>query len=226
MMFCMIVIFILFGLIVEKMKFIFYLLFVVIWIVFVYSLVVYWVWGGGWINKFGVLDFVGGMVVYIILGVFGLVLVIMIGKGNKYFELILYNFIIMLIGGIFVWIGWYGFNVGSVFIFDNIVMFVFINIVILVSVGVIGWLILEYIFKKMISLFGFLFGVLVGLVVIIFVVGYVIYFSVIIMVLIGGICCYIVINYIKVKLKYYDVLDVFGIYGVGGIIGVVLIVVF
>ena len=42
------------------------------------------------------------------------------------------------------------------------------------------------------------------------------------MALIGGICCYIVINYIKVKLKYHDALDAFGIHGVGGIIGAVL----
>jgi hypothetical protein len=32
-----------------------------------------------------------------------------------------------LIGGIFVWIGWYGFNVGSAFTFDNIAMLAFTN---------------------------------------------------------------------------------------------------
>ncbi|HEI9965505.1 TPA: ammonium transporter, partial [Staphylococcus aureus] len=50
MMFCTIAISILSGSIAEKMKFIPYLLFVVIWTALVYSPVAHWVWGGGWIN--------------------------------------------------------------------------------------------------------------------------------------------------------------------------------
>ena len=61
------------------MKFI-HLLFVVIWTALVYSPVAHWVWGGGWINKLGVLDFAGGTIVHITSGVSGLVLAIMIGK--------------------------------------------------------------------------------------------------------------------------------------------------
>ncbi|HEN4136656.1 TPA: ammonium transporter [Staphylococcus aureus] len=199
MMFCTIAISILSGSIAEKMKFIPYLLFVVIWTALVYSPVAHWVWGGGWINKLGVLDFAGGTVVHITSGVSGLVLAIMIGKGNKHSESTPHNLIITLIGGIFVWIGWYGFNVGSAFTFDNIAMLAFTNTVISASAGAIGWLILEYIFKKTTSLLGLLLGALAGLV---------------------------VINYIKVKLKYHDALDAFGIHGVGGIIGAVLTAVF
>lgn len=198
-MFCIIVVFILLGLIVEKMRFIFYLIFVSLWVLLIYSFVVYWVWGGGWISKIGVIDYVGGIVVYIILGVFGLVFGIMIGIGKKKEKYIFYNLLIIFIGGILVWLGWYGFNVGSVFIFDYIVMILFVNIVIGVSVGVFGWLIFEYILKKIISLLGFLFGVFFGFVVIILVVGYVSYMSVMIIVIMGGIGCYIVINLIKVK---------------------------
>ncbi|HDB8571423.1 TPA: ammonium transporter [Staphylococcus aureus] len=226
MMFCTIAISILSGSIAEKMKFIPYLLFVVIWTALVYSPVAHWVWGGGWINKLGVLDFAGGTVVHITSGVSGLVLAIMIGKGNKHSESTPHNLIITLIGGIFVWIGWYGFNVGSAFTFDNIAMLAFTNTVISASAGAIGWLILEYIFKKTTSLLGLLLGALAGLVVITPAAGYVTYLSATIMALIGGICCYIVINYIKVKLKYHDALDAFGIHGVGGIIGAVLTAVF
>lgn len=144
MMFCTIAISILSGSIAEKMKFIPYLLFVVIWTALVYSPVAHWVWGGGWINKLGVLDFAGGTVVHITSGVSGLVLAIMIGKGNKHSESTPHNLIITLIGGIFVWIGWYGFNVGSAFTFDKIAMLAFTNTVISASAGAIGWLILEY----------------------------------------------------------------------------------
>ena len=107
------------------------------------------------INKLGVLDFAGGTVVHITSGVSGLVLAIMIGKGNKHSESTPHNLIITLIGGIFVWIGWYGFNVGSAFTFDQIAMLAFTNTVISASAGAIGWLILEYIFKKTTSLLDF-----------------------------------------------------------------------
>ncbi len=50
MMFGTIAISILSGSIAEKMKFIPYLLFVVIWTALVYSPVAHWVWGGGWIR--------------------------------------------------------------------------------------------------------------------------------------------------------------------------------
>ncbi len=76
------------------------------------------------------------------------------------------------------------------------------NTVILTSAGAIGWLILEYIFKKTEQvLLGLLLGALAGLVVITPAAGYVTYLSATIMALIGSIF-YIVINYIKVKLKY------------------------
>lgn len=52
--------------------------------------------------------------------------------------------------------------------------------------------------------------------------GFVNYTEAIIMALIGGGCCYLVINYIKVKLNYNDALDAFGIHGIGGIVGALL----
>ncbi|MBO1198319.1 ammonium transporter [Staphylococcus simiae] len=226
MMFCTIAISILSGSIAEKMKFIPYLIFVVIWTALVYSPVAHWVWGGGWINKLGVLDFAGGTVVHITSGVSGLVLAIMIGNHEKNDIPTPHNLIITLIGGIFVWVGWYGFNVGSAFTFDHIAMLAFTNTVLAASAGAFGWLLLEYLFKHTTSLLGLLLGVLAGLVVITPAAGYVSYLSAIIMAVIGGASCYVVVNYIKVKLKYNDALDAFGIHGVGGIIGAILTAVF
>ena len=67
------------GSIAEKMKFIPYLLFSNMDCSCIQSSST-WVWGGGWINKLGVLDFAGGTVVHITSGVSGLVLAIMIEK--------------------------------------------------------------------------------------------------------------------------------------------------
>lgn len=80
--------------------------------------------------------------------------------------------------------------------------------------------------KKTTSLIGMLSGMLAGLVAITPAAGFVGYMSAIIIALIGGICCYFAINYIKVKLKYNDALDAFGIHGIGGVVGAILTGVF
>ena len=41
------------------MRFIPYLIFVGLWVVFIYSPVAHWVWGGGWISKLGAIDYAG-----------------------------------------------------------------------------------------------------------------------------------------------------------------------
>ncbi|WAE40314.1 ammonium transporter [Staphylococcus pasteuri] len=221
MMFCTISVSILSGSVAEKMKFIPYLIFVFIWVILVYSPVAHWVWGKGWISQLGALDFAGGTVVHITSGVSGLVLGIMIGIGKKQEKPTPHNLLITLIGGILVWIGWYGFNVGSAFTYDKIAAVTFVNTVIAASAGAFGWLLIEYKLKKTTSLLGLLSGSLSGLVTITPAAGYVSYLSSMFIAIIGGIICYIVINYIKVKLKYNDALDAFGIHGIGGIFGAI-----
>lgn len=226
LMFCTIAVSILSGSIAEKMKFIPYLIFVFLWVLLVYSPVAHWVWGGGWIHKLGAIDYAGGTVVHITSGVSGLVLALMIGAGKNFDKRPPHNLIITLVGGIFVWVGWYGFNVGSALTFNDIAMTSFVNTVLAASAGSLGWLLIEYIMKKTTSLIGMLSGMLAGLVAITPSAGFVDYMSAIVIALIGGVSCYFAINYIKVKLKYNDALDAFGIHGIGGIIGAILTGVF
>lgn len=226
LMFCTIAVSILSGSIAEKMKFIPYLIFVGLWVLLVYSPVAHWVWGGGWIEHLGAIDYAGGTVVHITSGVSGLVLAVMIKAGHNVDKRPPHNLVITLIGGIFVWLGWYGFNVGSAFTLDNIAILAFVNTVLAASAGALGWSVLEYISKQTTSLIGMLSGMLAGLVVITPAAGFVNFTEAIIMALIGGGCCYLVINYIKVKLNYNDALDAFGIHGIGGIVGALLTGVF
>jgi Amt family ammonium transporter len=50
------------GVFAERMKFSALLVFMALWATFVYAPVCHWVWGGGWLGDYGVLDFAGGMV--------------------------------------------------------------------------------------------------------------------------------------------------------------------
>src|SRR5919204_6575565 len=61
------------GAIVERMRFGPYLAFLTLWGLFVYAPVAHWVWGGGFIQKLGALDFAGGTVVHVNAGVAALV---------------------------------------------------------------------------------------------------------------------------------------------------------
>src|SRR5512136_2821956 len=69
-MFAIITVALITGAIVERMKFSALLLFSVLWFTVVYLPVTHWVWGsGGWLQRLGVLDFAGGIVVHITAGV-------------------------------------------------------------------------------------------------------------------------------------------------------------
>ena len=138
LMFCTIAVSILSGSIAEKMKSIPYLIFVGLWVLLVYSPVAHWVWGGGWIEHLGAIDYAGGTVVHITSGVSGLVLAVMIKAGHNVDKRPPHNLVITLIGGIFVWLGWYGFNVGSAFTLDNIAILAFVNTVLAASAGALG----------------------------------------------------------------------------------------
>lgn len=226
MMFCTIAVSILSGSIAERMKFFPFIIFIFLWVILIYSPVAHWVWGGGWIQQLGALDYAGGTVVHITSGLSGLILAIMIGNGKKIEKIQPHNLLITLIGGILVWIGWYGFNTGSAYTLNDVALTSFVNTIIAASGGAFSWLVVEYCITKKLSLLGLLSGVLAGLVDITPAAGYVSYFSAFIISFAGGIVCYLVINVIKVKYKYNDTLDAFGIHGAGGIVGAILTGVF
>lgn len=226
MMFCTIAVSILSGSIAERMKFFPFIIFIFLWVILIYSPVAHWVWGGGWIQQLGALDYAGGTVVHITSGLSGLNLAIMIGNGKKIEKIKPHNLLITLIGGILVWIGWYGFNTGSAYTLNDVALTSFVNTIIAASGGAFSWLVVEYCITKKLSLLGLLSGVLAGLVAITPAAGYVSYFSAFIISFAGGIVCYLVINVIKVKYKYNDTLDAFGIHGAGGIVGAILTGVF
>ena len=68
------------GAYVERMKFAAVLIFSVLWLLFVYAPVTHWVWGGGIMADWGVMDFAGGIVVHATAGTAALVCAVMVGR--------------------------------------------------------------------------------------------------------------------------------------------------
>lgn len=205
------------GAFAERMRFSSYLIFITLWSLFVYSPVAHWVWGvGGWLRELGVLDFAGGNVVHISSGVTGLVLAIVLGKRKDAQNTTPHNLPLTIMGGALVWLGWYGFNVGSALTLNDVAMIAFINTNTAAAAGIIGWVVVEWLVNKKPTMLGAVSGAIAGLVAITPACGFVTPFASIIIGLVGGALCFWGVSYLKAKLGYDDALDAFGLHGIGG----------
>ena len=99
----------------ERMKFSAMLAFSLLWTLLVYVPVAHWVWGGGWLAQWGVMDFAGGIVVHLTAGVAALIAAIMLGKRQGFGSTPLtpHNLTMTATGAGMLWVGWFGFNAGS-----------------------------------------------------------------------------------------------------------------
>ena len=72
-------------------------------------------WGGGFLQKAGVLDFAGGLVVHLSAGAAGLVAAYVLGPRRGYGSenLAPHDLSLAVIGTGLLWVGWFGFNGGS-----------------------------------------------------------------------------------------------------------------
>jgi ammonium transporter, Amt family len=92
--------------------------FAFIWSTVVYDPIACWTWNSsGWVFKLGGLDFAGGTPVHISSGSAALAYSLMLGKrkGHGTHELNYrpHNVTSIVIGTVFLWVGWFGFNAGS-----------------------------------------------------------------------------------------------------------------
>ena len=107
------------GAYVERVGFAFVMAFSGLWMLLCYAPVVHWIWGGGMLSDGGILgvigvkDFAGGIVVHETAGLAALVLAFFLGsRKNKTKPP--HNPGYVMIGAAMLWVGWFGFNGGSV----------------------------------------------------------------------------------------------------------------
>jgi Amt family ammonium transporter len=221
MMFAIITPALLTGAVVERMKFGTLLVFAGIWSVIVYYPLAHMVWGGGWLQKLGVLDFAGGTVVHISSGVAALVVAVVVGK-RKNHGVVAYrphSIPTVLLGASLLWFGWFGFNAGSAGAANEIAVRAFMTTNTSAAAGMLSWMLIEKIRSGKPTLVGCSTGFVVGLAAITNSAGYVpIWASIVVGALISPLS-YFFITYVKPKFGYDDALDVFGCHGIGGIFG-------
>lgn len=210
------------GALVERMKFGAWMLFIPLWLTLVYLPVAHWVWGGGWLAQLGVLDFAGGIVVHINSGVAALALVLLLGprQDKRMFpQQLAYS----ILGAGLLWIGWFGFNAGSALAAGQLATSAFIVTNTSAAVGLLVWMLIEYLRFGKVTLLGAASGAIAGLAAITPAAGFVNVMSAMVIGFGAAVVSYAAISYIKPRLGYDDALDVFGIHGFSGIWGVLAV---
>ncbi|WP_459601959.1 ammonium transporter [Dysgonomonas reticulitermitis] len=218
------------GAFAERIKFSGFLLFSVLWALFVYNPVAHWVWGGGWMQQMGAIDFAGGTVVHINAGVSALVMAILLGRRKGYrtigHPIPPHNIPFVVIGTALLWIGWFGFNAGSGLAADGLAANAFLVTHLATAVAAITWMSLEWIINKKPTIIGICTGAVAGLVAITPAAGTVDAMGAFFIGLVSAMVCFTMVAYVKPKLKYDDSLDAFGVHGAGGFVGAILTGVF
>ncbi|MDP1876842.1 MAG: ammonium transporter [Actinomycetota bacterium] len=217
------------GAVADRMKYVAWLVFAGVWATLVYFPVAHWVFNlagdnGGWIFKYGVIDFAGGTAVHINAGIAGLMLAIIIGKrvGWPRTPMKPHNLTLVMIGAALLWFGWFGFNAGSATAANNTAAVAFLNTFAATCAAAIGWLATEKLRDGHATSLGAASGVVAGLVAITPACAAVSPMGALAIGLIAGVLCALAVG-LKYKFKYDDSLDVVGVHLVGGLVGTLLI---
>jgi Amt family ammonium transporter len=228
------------GAFAERVKFSAILVFMLIWFTFAYLPIAHmvWYWAGpdaytdskagdaaaataGFLFQKGALDFAGGTVVHINAGIAGLVGCLLVGKriGFQKESLAPHSVTLTMVGASLLWVGWFGFNVGSNLEANGLSALVFVNTLLASAAATLAWSGAEWIIRGKPSMLGGASGAIAGLVAITPACGWSGPMGAIVLGLVAGAACFGSVTTLKNMLGYDDSLDAFGVHGVGGIIG-------
>jgi Amt family ammonium transporter len=216
------------GSVADRLRFSAFILFCVFWLLLVYVPIAHWVWGGGFLGAYGVIDFAGGTVVHLNAGVAGLVAAYVLGARRGYGSdnLAPYDLTLAVIGTGLLWVGWFGFNGGSALGANARAAMAIVSTHLAASAGAFTWMALEWWTRGKPSVLGMVSGAVAGLGTITPASGFVLPMQGVLIGIIAGAICFWACTWLKRKIGYDDSLDVFGVHGIGGFTGTLLAGVF
>ena len=177
-MFCGTAVTILSGAVAERVRFGGYLIVALIVSTLIYPLFGHWSWNGldsslasGWLGQRGFVDFAGSTVVHSVGGWTSLALLLIIGPRLGRFPrdgqpriIPAANIPLAALGVLILWVGWLGFNGGSLLAFNSRVPGILLNTVLAGSAGMIASMGVGWLRDRQFGVMGVLNGALAGLV--------------------------------------------------------------
>jgi len=159
------------GAVAERIKIGPFMVFVILYVGLIYPIAGSWKWGGGFLDKLGFYDFAGSTLVHSVGGWAALVAVWLLGarigkfKEGKTAVILGHNIPLATAGVLILWLGWFGFNGGSVLSADpSLTSLTLVTTCLAAAAGGVGAFILSTVLYKNYDLTMFLNGILGGLV--------------------------------------------------------------
>lgn len=160
------------GAVAERIKLSSFMLFAIIYVGLVYPIVGSWKWGGGFLDQWGFYDFAGSTLVHSVGGWAALIVIYFLGARIGKFDsngkpqaLLGHNIPLASAGVLILWLGWFGFNGGSVLSADpTLTSLTLVTTCLAAAAGGVSSAIFSNILYKNYDLTMFMNGVLGGLV--------------------------------------------------------------
>ncbi len=160
------------GAVAERVKLTGFMAYATILVAFFYPIAGSWKWGGGWLDGMGFYDFAGSSVVHAFGGFSALAVVLVLGaRRGKYTSdgqvrpILGHSMPLATIGVFLLWLGWFGFNGGSVLSADpGLVSLVFVTTSLAAAGGALSAIFVSMIYLKKPDISMALNGILAGLV--------------------------------------------------------------
>ncbi|MBI5247163.1 MAG: ammonium transporter [Elusimicrobia bacterium] len=208
----------------ERVRFMSYLIFIVLFTLFIYCPVAHWTWHpNGFLRQWGVLDFAGGTVVHMTAGFAALAGALFLGPRKAHSAGSTHspaNIPFVLLGTGMLWFGWFGFNAGSALAANETAVLAFLTTNTASASAMLAWVFFDAVRGRRPSALGAAIGAVVGLVAITPGAGYVTVGASITIGAVASVVSNLAVHW-KSKTALDDTLDVFPCHGMGGIVGMI-----
>ncbi len=225
MVFCATAATIVSGAMAERTKFMSYCIYSVIISAVVYPIEAHWIWGGGWLQQLGFLDFAGSCAIHMVGGISALIGAIILGprigkysKSGKVHAIPGHSLTLGALGVFILWFGWYGFNGAAAAATDNLGQ-IFLTTTIAPAVATCATMIFTWIKNGKPDVSMSLNGSLAGLVAVTAPCADIDALGAAIIGLVAGILVVVAVEFIDIKLKIDDPVGAVAVHGVNGVWG-------
>jgi Amt family ammonium transporter len=212
------------GAVVERMRFGPFLVFMVLWSFLVYAVLAHWVWGGGWLQDHGVLDFAGGVPVEMASGFSAFAAATVVGARKDYGRqaILPHNAVYALLGAGLLWFGWFGFNGGSGYSAGHPGVLAFTNTLLAPACTLVVWFVLDLVRDGRVTAIGAATAIIVGCVGITPAAGFVSPAWAMLLGALAALPSYAFIVW-RPRTRLDETLDVLAAHGLGGLTGILFI---